>query len=264
MAYETMLVEKKGTTVTVIFNRPNKLNAINDQVREEFVRLFDELRQDTDTRFVIFTGAGNAFSSGADIGDASQSFVGPEAAQRSRMGQMIGHDIIRKLESLEQVTIAAVNGIALGAGLVIVMGCDFRIASANAKFGIPETNVGIFFTWGSTPRLVSLIGPTKAKEMIMTCDMIDAEEAHRIGLVNKVVPPEQLMPAVQEIIDKVGSKGPLATRITKKLVNAAAAPNIGDVYVVEPELVERLYLSGDPAEGRKAFQEKRPPKFPGV
>jgi len=262
--YETILVEKAGDTMTVTLNRPTKFNAIDTRMKEEFFQLFTELRQDTATRFVIITGAGKHFTTGADMSDSSRQYVGPDAAQSARLVQLGGHDFIRNLENLEQITIAAVNGMALGAGLVIVMGCDFRIADTNARFGIPEANVGIFFTWGCTPRLVSLIGPTKAKEMIMTCDMMGADEALRTGLVNKVVSPEKLMDAAHEIIDKVGSKGPLAVRICKKIVNAAAAPNIGDLYICEPELVERLYLSGDPAEGRKAFQEKRPPRFTGV
>jgi len=143
------------------------------------------------------------------------------------------------------------------------MGCDFRIASQSASFGIPEANIGIFFTWGCTPRLTRLIGPAKAKELIMTCDRIDAEEALSIGLVNKVVPPEQLMEAAHELVDKIAARGPLAIRIAKKIVNAAAAANFGDLYICEPELVERLFVSPEPAEGIRAFIEKRKPKFTG-
>ena len=266
MNYETIVVERAGATMTVTLNRPAKLNAINTQVTEEFAHLFAELREDIDTRFVIFTGAGRAFSAGADLTDPARErrHGGPESARVARSGQLRGHDFIRNLESLEQITIAAVNGLSLGAGLVLPMGCDFRIASTNARFGIPEANVGIFFTWGSTPRLVSIIGAAKTKEMIMTCDMIDAEEALRIGLVNKVVPPEQLMEAAHELVSKISSKAPLAIRITKKIVNAAVASNFGDLYICEPELVERLYLSQDPEEGTRAFREKRPPRFTGI
>lgn len=262
MAYQALLVEKTGSTTIVTLNRPDKLNAMNGQMIEELSQIFTGLRHDIDTKFVIFTGAGRAFTSGADI---SGRRSGEQAsAHASRLSQLQGHDFTRALESLEQITIAAVNGLSLGAGLVITMACDFRIASTDAMFGIPEANVGIFFTWGCTPRLVSLIGPAKAKEMIMTCDMIDAEEAFRIGLVNKVVSPDKLMEATHDLASKIGSKAPLAIRIAKKIVNAAAAPNIGDLYSCEPELVERLYLSQDPAEGARAFQEKRQPRFTGM
>lgn len=263
MEYETLIVEKAEPVVTVTLNRPAKLNAISAQVLQDFSTLFDELRVDTETKFVIFTGAGRAFSVGLDLSEPARQESSKSAQAAGRLAQFQGHDFIRKLENLEQITIAAVNGYCLGAGLVLAMGCDFRIATSNASFGIPEANIGIFFTWGSTPRLVSLIGPTKAKEMIMTCDMIDAEEAFRIGLANRVVPAEQLMEATHELIDKIGSKAPLAIRITKKIVNAAAAPNFGDLYLCEPELVERVFLSPDLMEGRTAFVEKRAPRFTG-
>ena len=259
MTYETLLVERRENTTIVTLNRPAKLNAINPQMLQDFSRLFAELREDFNTKFVIFTGAGRAFSAGADL--SGRGSEGLEAANAARLSQLRGHDFIRTLENLEQITIAAVNGLALGAGLVLPMGCDFRIASTEAKFGVPEANVGIFYTWGTTHRLVALIGQAKAKEMIMTCDMLDAEEGYRIGLANKVVAPEKLMEAVQELISKIASKGPLAIRLTKKLVNASAAPGFGDLYPCEPELVERLFLSQDPAEGAKAFQEKREPRF---
>jgi enoyl-CoA hydratase len=170
---------------------------------------------------------------------------------------------MRILENLEQITISAVNGYSLGAGLCIPMVCDFRIASEKAIFGVPETGIGIFYTWGATPRLTSLVGPAWAKELIITGDHYDAEKALAIGLVHKVVPHEDLMDAVSELIEKIETKGRLATRIAKKIVNAAAAPNIGDLSICEPELVERLYLSEEPAEGGRAFADRRTPKFTG-
>lgn len=264
MEYETLLVERSEVLATVTLNRPAKRNAMNAQMMREFGQLFSELREDLATRFVVFTGAGTAFTSGADLSDRAVAVEEPMSPQAmGRLGQLGGHDFIRSLENLEQITIAAVNGFALGAGLVLAMGCDFRIASQSASFGIPEANIGIFFTWGCTPRLTRLIGPAKAKELIMTCDRIDAEEALSIGLVNKVVPPEQLMEAAHELVDKIAARGPLAIRIAKKIVNAAAAANFGDLYICEPELVERLFVSPEPAEGIRAFIEKRKPKFTG-
>ncbi|RLC71451.1 MAG: hypothetical protein DRI26_05085, partial [Chloroflexi bacterium] len=187
MDYETLLIDKKEGITTVTLNRPAKLNAMSEQMIQELVQLFTELRQDAVTRFVIFTGAGRAFSAGADV--ATLADLGKDLTL-ARMGQLLGHDFMRSLENLEQVTIAAVNGLAMGAGLSLAMACDFRIASETASFGIPEAAVGVFFTWGCTPRLTKLIGPAKAKELIMTADPVDAKEALAIGLVNKVLPAD--------------------------------------------------------------------------
>lgn len=265
MNYKTLIVEKAAPVVTVTLNRPAKLNAVNNQMLAELLRLFANLKKDTAVRFVLFTGAGRAFSSGADLsgeGDARPRDLSRQSTQ-GRLRQLVGHDMMRNLENLEQVTIALINGYALGAALSLIMACDFRIAAEEALLGIPETNVGIFYTWGSTPRLTRLVGPAKAKEMIMTCDNLTAQEAMAIGLVNKVVPKDKLMDAAHELVGKIASKGPLSIRITKKIVNAASAPTIGDIFVCEPELVERMYLSGEPAEGARAFRERRSPRFSG-
>ncbi|RLC69696.1 MAG: hypothetical protein DRI26_08575 [Chloroflexi bacterium] len=257
--YETILVERAEPVVTVTLNRPAKLNAMSGQMLLELMQLFAELRQDVATRFVILTGAGRAFTAGADLSDLASAQGSPASA---RLAQLSGQDFVCSLESLDQITIAAVNGLAVGGGVVISMSCDFRIASENARFGIVEPNVGIFFTWGCTPRIVSLLGSARAKELIMTCDIIDAAEALRIGLVNKVVPHDRLMEAAHELVDKIARRGPLAIRMTKKIINAAAAPNFGDLYLCETELVERLFLSPEPVEGMEAFIEKRKPDFP--
>jgi enoyl-CoA hydratase/carnithine racemase len=262
MKYETILVKKSGNLATVTFNRPQILNAINAQFMLELKDLFAQLRLDQKTRFVIFTGAGRAFSSGAEFTKKAmdERYNTPEMANE-RLAQLFGHDFMSAMESLEQVTIAAVNGAAVGAGLCLAMNCDFRIASEKAVFGVPEANLGIFFTWGATPRLTALIGPAKAKELIMTCDSIDAQEAWRIGLINKVVPADQLMITCEELARKIASKGHLAIRMTKKMVNAASLAKMADLYPCEPELVERLMLSPEVEEGVEAFIEKRPSKF---
>jgi len=265
MEYENILIERSEPVVKITLNRPNKLNAMSKELNEELLDVFYKLRADLDIRYVVFAGAGRAFSAGADISGRSGEL--PEDRYdyytNARQGQFLGHDFMRTLEGLDQITIVAVDGYSLGAGLCIPIACDFRIASERAIFGIPETGIGIFYTWGATPRLTSLIGPAWAKEMIITNDHYDPDKALAIGLVHKVVPHEKLMDAVQELIDKIELKGRLATRIAKKMINAAAAPNIGDLYICEPELVERLYLSDEPSEGGKAFAERRPPKFMG-
>jgi len=262
MKYETLLVEKSGNMATVTLNRPDIMNALNMQVMLDLRDLFAELRADQETRFVIFTGAGRAFSAGVEFTQKAmdERYTRPELANE-RLWQLFGHDFMHTMENLEQVTIAAVNGAAVGAGLCLAMNCDFRIASEKAVLGVPETNLGIFYTWGATPRLTALIGPAKTKEMIMTCDNIDAREALAIGLVNKVVPAEQLMSSCKELVEKIATKGPLAVRICKKIVNAASLSKMADLYPCEPELVERLMVSDEVNEGLQAFLERRPPRF---
>ena len=266
MAYETIVVEKKEKTMIVTLNRPDKLNAMNPQMLQEINQVLTELRQDTNTRFVILKGEGSCFSSGADMGARRGS--SPEEIQaiasEMRLIQNAAHDMIRTYLNLEQVTISLVHGYCLGAGLVFVIESDFIIAAENALMGVPETNVGVFYTWGSSGRLSRLVGPLWAKQLIMTCENITAQQALQIGLANQVVPEDKLMDTAWELIDKIGSKSPLATRLTKKLVNAYTATGRADLFVVEPELVERITLSGDPMEGGKAFMEKRKPKFKGM
>lgn len=265
MEYENILVERSEPVATITLNRPNKLNAMSKELCKEMLDAFLTLRVDTDIRYIVFTGAGRAFSAGADVSGRDGEIPEDryEYYTTARQGQLLGHDFMRTLENMDQITISAIDGYSLGAGLCIPIVCDFRIASEKAIFGVPETGIGIFYTWGATPRLTSLIGPAWAKEMIITNDYVYPEKALSIGLVHKVVPSEKLMDAVQELIDTIELKGHIATRIAKKMINAAAAPNIGDLYVCEPELVERLYLSDEPSEGGKAFAERRPPKFRG-
>lgn len=265
MSYETILVEKDDYITTITLNRPERLNTVNARMIEELAQVFTELKEDDETRFVIVTGAGRVFTAGADLNDSRIAAErGKDYHVRDRRrSQKKGHDFMRLLESLEQVTIVAFNGLAVGAGIALSEACDFRIAAESASFLIAETNVGIFFTWGSTPRLVRLIGPARTKEFIMTAEPIDAQEALRIGLVNKVVPDQELMKATHEMIEKIASRAPLAVKMTKMIVNAVSKPTIGDVSLYEPDLVARLYLSDDPREALDAFFEKRKPKFTG-
>jgi enoyl-CoA hydratase/carnithine racemase len=176
---------------------------------------------------------------------------------------MAAHDRIRSYLNLEQVTIAAVNGYCLGAGLVFAMESDFIIAAEDALLGVPETNVGVFYTWGSSARLSRLVGPMWAKHMIMTGENVTGKQAVDIGLAVRAVPKDKLMDAAWEQVNTIAGRAPLVTRLTKKLVNAYTASGQGDLFVVEPELVGHLYVSGDPQEGSRAFREKRPPKFSG-
>jgi enoyl-CoA hydratase/carnithine racemase len=202
MRYENFLVEKSEGIATVTLNRPASLNAMSRRMREELLDLALAMRGDLETRFIIFTGAGRAFSAGADVKEMKDSpDEGPPPPVKARLGQFPGHDLARTAENMEQITIAAVNGLALGAGMGLCMLCDFRILSEKAYFGIPEAAVGLFYTWGCTPRLVRLVGPAWAKDLIMTCRNVDAQEAMRIGLAHRVVAPDR-QEAVNSFLEK--------------------------------------------------------------
>jgi len=263
MNYETLLVEKDGEVMTVVLNRPEKLNAVDDRMLEELTDLLGNLREETAIRTIIITGAGRAFSSGADLGSALQSSQGRSDApyELARLQQLRGHELMQKIEKLEQVSIAALNGICVGAGLAIALACDFRIAAQDAVLGIPEAHVGIFFTWGCTSRLVRFIGPARAKELIMTCDELRPKEALMWGLINRVASQKDLISTTRAFADSIAKQGPLAVRMTKKIVNAASLQSLGDLWTCEPELVERIFLSNEPLEGFNAFLEKREPRF---
>ncbi len=263
MQFETLLVERDREMMTVTLNRPKKLNAMNDVMVDELTRLFAALRTDTSTRFLVLTGAGKTFTSGADLAGALQKAETEAIApyEIARFQQLRGHELMQALEKLEQVTIAAINGRCLGAGFAIALACDFRIFSEAATLGLPEAHVGIFFTWGCTPRLVRLVGSSRAKELIMTCNEVGAKQALEWGLANLVVTPDDLSVSTKAFVEQIAKQSPLAVRLTKKIANAAALSNIGDLWLCEPELVERMFLSEEPLEGFNAFIEKREPKF---
>jgi enoyl-CoA hydratase len=262
MAFETLLVEKKDGIALVTFNRPEKLNALNTRLFLDLRDLMAEFRYDLETRVVIFTGAGRAFSGGFDFRiEALTEHMSQKEMPNERIWQLFSLDLMSAIENLEQITIAAINGPCMGGALCIAMNCDFRIAADNSKMGVPEINLGMFLSWGATPRFVSLLGPSKARELIMTGDPVNAEEAYRMGMVNKVVPLVQLMPASYELANKIMRRGPLALRICKKQVNAASVARMSDLYLFESELWERNQISPDLQEGIKAAIEKRPPEF---
>jgi enoyl-CoA hydratase len=262
MPYSTLLVEKKGGITTVTLNRPKQLNTLSTQVFFDLRQLMAELRYDLETRIVVFTGAGRAFSGGFDFhpDELKQHYSHPELPNE-RTWQLFCQDLMTAIENLEQVTIAAIRGACVGGGLCIAANCDLRIAAEDARLGVPEANLGIFLSWGATPRLASLLGPARAKELIMTCDLLDSREAYRIGLVNKVVPNNYLMEACYEMAEKILSRGPLSVRICKKQVNAASFARLSHLFLLESELWERNQLSPDVYEGIMATVEKRPPRF---
>lgn len=262
MSYETLSVDTSGPLMTVTLNRPDKLNALSQQMMLEIRALLDELRGRSDVRVVIVTGAGRAFCAGVEFSPEEMAgrYAKPELANE-RLWQLFGQELLRSLETLEQITIAAVHGPAVGGGLCLAMGCDFRVAAHGATFRLPEVDLGLFFSWGATPRLTALVGPAKAKELIMLAEPVTAEQATAIGLCHRAVAADELDAECQRMAQTLLAKGPRAIRICKKMVHAASVARLGDLYPCEPELVEGIMSSGDVAEGVRAFLEKRPPKF---
>ncbi len=252
-AYKTLILEEKPPVLKVIFNRPEKLNCLSHEMIQELIKLLEELRFNREIKYVVFTGKGRVFSSGMDLADVT-AYTDTVVARGS---QMMGHDLINKIENLEQITFAAINGPIIGGALTLAMACDFRIMADGAKASVPETARGIFYTWGSTPRLVNLVGPAKAKEIIMLCEEISAEEAYRIGLVNRVAPADQIFEVIDKMIARLEHFGTLATRLTKKIINSSTATSFGNIMLFEPEFVEQIVYSGEPKEKILSFLEKR-------
>lgn len=265
MAYETFMVERAGAIATVFFNRPEKLNPINEKVMREFLTITQEFQEDDDTRVIILTGHGRSFCVGADmvmlaasVEREKQQPVSDSARLRSAK---MGWRIMEEWERLEQITIAAVNGFAVGGGLSLAMACDFRIAASGARLWIPEVRLGVPYMWGSISRLINLVGMAKAKELVMTCDEVTAEEALAIGLVNQVVPGEQLTQAAQAFAGKILNKPPMALRRTKEFFKALNVNRAGDITYADAHLGLATALSEDMREAVSAFREKREGKF---
>jgi len=255
--YERLLVEKNGDLMRVRFNNPRLHNALDGLMLDELVMLCRELERDQETRFVVFTGEGVSFMAGVDMtSDAMSSGGDPSSA---RLQQRTGQELVKRLRELEQITVAAVNGACIGAGLALAIVCDLRVAADDSMWSLPNTGLGYFFSWACTPLLVSLVGPGNAKDLILTRRQLTAVEAVDMNLANMSAPRDALMPTVEGVIDRMRSGGPLAMRMAKKLVNASSPAWLGDVSIAEPELIERLYTAGEPGEGSAAFFEKRSP-----
>jgi len=259
MGYENLLVERDGEIAVVTVNRPQVMNALNDAVITELGQAFEELGKDEGIKAVILTGAGEkAFVAGADIGELSkQDCLG--AIKTARKGQ----HLMFQIEWCPKPVIAAVNGFALGGGCELAMACDIRVASDKAKFGQPEVNLGLIPGYGGTQRLPRLVGMGKAKELIFTGDMVDAQEALRIRLVDKVVPAAELMAQAKELARKIASKAPIAVKLAKQSINFGnrVDPVSGNLY--EADQFGAAFTTEDMKEGTSAFLGKRKAEFKG-
>lgn len=259
MSFENLLLEKRDGVAVVTVNRPDKLNALNRKTMEELDAAFTALGSEAEVRGVILTGAGEkAFVAGADIGElAAQSPV--EGKEFSIRGQKT----LDKIENLGKPVIAAVNGFALGGGCELAMACHLRIASENAKLGTPEVKLGIMCGYAGTQRLSRLVGKGRALEILLSGEMVDAQEAFRIGLVNRVVAKDRLLAEAEGLLRKMLANGPVSLRFTMEAVNAGLEVPFDQAQYLEATLFGLICTTEDMKEGTRAFLEKRPAKFQG-
>ena len=256
MEYSKLLVEKENGIAIVKINNPQSLNALNSTILGELDTLFTELENDSSISVIILTGEGKAFVAGADITEMSSM----DAAEGKAFGEK-GAKVFRKIELLSKPVIAAVNGYALGGGCELAMCCDIRIASAKAKFGQPEVGLGITPGFSGTQRLPRLVGMGKAKELIFTAEAINADEACRIGLVNSVAEPEELMNTAVAMAEKIAGKAPVAVKYSKESINRGMQCSMDEAINIEANLFGLCFATEDQKEGMKAFIEKRKAKF---
>jgi len=259
MAFENLVIEDKGRIRYITINRESKLNALNKATLAELHEAITQSFRDKSIGGIIITGAGpKAFVAGADIAEfASLDVAGGIALSKN------GHEkIFDLIANGNKPVIAAVNGFALGGGLELAMACHIRIASDNAKMGLPEVTLGLIPGYGGTQRLTNLVGKGKALEMIMTADMITAADAYQYGLVNHVVTQEELLPKTEEMMTKILSRAPLAIAAAIKAVNAADNPAING-FAMEIEEFGKCFGTADMKEGVAAFMEKRKAEFKG-
>lgn len=259
MSYKNLLFEAKDGLARITFNRPEKLNAFNDVLLNELEAVLHEIQTDDATRVVMLTGAGDkAFVAGADIGELAR--LDPAGARRAALK---GQRVFNHVEGLGKPTIAVINGYALGGGCELALACTLRIASDQAKLGQPEVKLGIIPGYGGSQRLPRIVGQGRALEMILTGEPIDAAEAYRIGLVNKVVPRERLFGEAESLARKIISVGPIAVKYAVDAVVRGVEVALPEALKLEADLFGLCFATEDMREGTRAFLEKRFPKFVG-
>jgi 2-(1,2-epoxy-1,2-dihydrophenyl)acetyl-CoA isomerase len=262
---ETLIVERADGVVTVTLNRPEKKNAINGPMWRELVDVFDEVADTPTDRVLVITGAGDGFCSGADLAPGDNPDL---AAQDGGIGstfrqmRVVGRAALR-LHQLPQPSIAAVNGVAAGAGLNLALGCDLIVASERARFSEIFSKRGLNVDFGGSWVLPRLVGLHKAKELVFFADIIDADEAERIGIVNRVVPPEQLDKVVGEYAARLATLPPIQLAVSKRLLNQSFSVSMAEALEFEDAAQTMNFASKDTAEAMVAFLQKREPKFTG-
>jgi enoyl-CoA hydratase len=259
MDFENTLYETEDGIATITINRPKALNALNKQAVQEISSRLDEAEEDETVKVIVITGAGDkGFCVGLDL----KSVKGISAVDGMNLS-LRGQKLTKKIEELRKPVIAAINGYALGGGLEMAMSCDLRIASDNARMGQTELNVGLIPGWGGTQRLPRLVGRAMAKELIFTAKMIDAKTAKQLGLLNEVVPPDELKSAVKKFAAELLTKPPVGLQLAKQLINSSIETDLTKGLVQEAQAFGVLASTEDFDEGVAAFIEKRKPKFKG-
>ena len=256
MAFKNLLLTKDGNVAILTINRPRALNALNMETLKELDSAIKDLEKDEDIFVIIITGEGKAFVAGADIGEMKVMSV-----EEAREFAIFGSNIFRRIELMDKAVIAAVNGFALGGGCELAMCCDIILASEKAKFGQPETGLGITPGFAGTQRLSKIVGIKKAKELIFTAGIIGADVADNIGLVNHVVQQDELMPKALEMAKTIASKGQIAVKYAKVAINRGIEINMDSGDAMESELFALCFANEDQKEGMSAFLEKRKADF---
>lgn len=258
VGFNHILLNLDEGLATITLNRPQVLNALNNEVFAELGQAADQVAEDDGVRVVIITGGEKVFAAGADIGEMSTA----RPVDIYRFGA-VAHQAMNKVENLGKPVIAVINGYALGGGLELVLACDLRVASATAKFGCPEINLGIFPGGGATQRLPRLIGVARTKELVYTGDLIDAGTALAMGLVNRVAAAGEAMNEARKLAKKLMSKGAVALRMAKESINTGLNTDLASGINVERQGFALLFSTADQKEGMRAFLEKRKPNFTG-
>ncbi|WP_195971674.1 short-chain-enoyl-CoA hydratase [Clostridium thermobutyricum] len=257
MELKNVLLEKEGNLAIVTINRPKALNALNSETLKDLNTVIDNLEKDNNIYAVILTGAGEkSFVAGADISEMKDL-----NEEQGREFGILGNKVFRRLETLDKPVIAAISGFALGGGCELAMSCDIRIASEKAKFAQPESGLGITPGFGGTQRLPRIVGLGKAKELIYTGEIIKADEALRIGLVNKVVALEELMNEAKAMANKIMVNAPIAVRLCKDAINRGMQVGMDEAIMIEAEDFGKCFSTEDQTEGMTAFMERREKNF---
>ncbi len=259
MEFQNLILEKEDYLAILYINRPKALNALNAETLYELEAAIKDIKADPNIKVMIVTGTGEkSFIAGADI-----TFMLPLSPAEGRFFSDVGERVMRQIELLEKPVIAAINGFALGGGCELAMACDIRLASETAIFAQPEVGLGVIPGFGGTQRLPRLIGEGRAKELTYTADVIKAEEAYRIGLVNHVYPLDQLMDEAKKLAKKIAAKAPLAVGYAKYAINKGLQVDIDSAMSIESDMFGMCCATADKFEGMGAFVEKRKPDFKG-